>query len=121
MGGAYHAPRVGGGTGGASSLGGNPPLQRTFTVNFGNIDNLLNLIGGALNTPSTVASVEVQSKTPTTYNYTIGIQQDIVYQTVMKSRTWLTSGTSANAETSTRSLTTRFIDLNPLGSTVPSM
>ena len=41
MGGAYHAPRVGGGTGGASSLGGNPPLQRTFTVNFGNIDNLL--------------------------------------------------------------------------------
>jgi hypothetical protein len=32
MGGVYHAPRVGGGTGGASSLGGNPPLQRSFSV-----------------------------------------------------------------------------------------
>ena len=117
MGGVYHAPRVGGGTGGASSLGGNPPLQRTFSVNFGNIDNLLNLIGGALNTPSTVASVEVKSKTPTTYNYTIGIQQDIGYQTVVE---------VAYVGSQSRHLGERrninqvpdnahFIDLNPLG------
>jgi hypothetical protein len=117
MGGAYHAPRVGGGTGGASSLGGNPPLQRSFSVNFGNIDNLLNLIGGALNAPSTVASVEVKSKTPTTYNFTIGVQQDIGYKTVVE---------VAYVGSQSRHLGERrninqvpdnahFIDLNPLG------
>ena len=84
MGGVYHAPRVGGGTGGASSLGGNPPLQRTFTVNFGNIDNLVNLVGTALNSPSTVSAVEVDSNTPTTYNVSAGIQQDIGFNTVME-------------------------------------
>jgi len=117
MGGVYHAPRVGGGTGGASSLGGNPPLQRTFTVNFGNIDNLLNLIGGALNTPSAVSALEVQSKTPTTYNFTIGVQQDIGFKTVVE---------VAYVGSQTRHLGERrninqvpdnahFIDLNPLG------
>ncbi len=84
MGGVYHAPRVGGGTGGASSLGGNPPLQRSFSINFGNIDNLLNLIGGALNAPSGVAAVEVNSKTPTTYNFTLGVQHDIGFKTVVE-------------------------------------
>ncbi len=84
MGGVYHAPRVGGGTGGASSLGGNPPLQRSYTVNFGNVDNLLNLIGGALNSPSTVAAIEVSSRTPTTYNYTFGIQRDIGFKTIVE-------------------------------------
>src|SRR5439155_7563224 len=84
MGGVYHAPRVGGGTGGASSLGGNPPLQRSFTVNFGNIDNLVNLVGTALNSPSGVSAVEVDSNTPTTYNVSAGIQQDIGFKTVME-------------------------------------
>ena len=117
MGGAYHAPRVGGGTGGASSLGGNPPLQRTFTVNFGNVENLLNLIGGALNAPSTVAAVEVNSKTPTTYNYTVGIQREIGYNTVVE---------IAYVGSQSRHLGERrninqvpdgahFIDLNPFG------
>jgi hypothetical protein len=84
MGGVYHAPRVGGGTGGASSLGGNPPLQRTFTVNFGNIDNLVNLVSTALNSPSAVSAVEVNSNTPTSYNVSLGIQQDIGFQTVLE-------------------------------------
>jgi hypothetical protein len=117
MGGVYHAPRVGGGTGGASSLGGNPPLQRSFSVSFGNIDNLLNLIGGALNAPSTVAAVEVNSKTPTTYNFTLGVQHDIGFKTVVE---------VAYVGSQTRHLGERrninqvpdnahFIDLNPLG------
>ncbi|HJZ82366.1 MAG TPA: carboxypeptidase regulatory-like domain-containing protein [Pyrinomonadaceae bacterium] len=117
MGGVYHSPRVGGGTGGASSLGGNPPLQRSFTVNFGNVENLLNLIGGALNSPSTVAAVEVNSKTPTTFNYTIGIQRDIGFKTVAE---------VAYVGSQSRHLGERrninqvpdnahFIDLNPFG------
>jgi hypothetical protein len=117
MGGAYHAPRVGGGTGGASSLGGNPPLQRSFSVNFGNIDNLLNLIGGALNAPSTVASVEVKSKTPTTYNFTIGVQQDIGYKTVIE---LAYVGSQSRHLGERRNINqvpdnAHFIDLNPLG------
>src|SRR6185295_3716294 len=42
MGGAYHAPRIGGGTGGAgaSSLGANPPQQTTYTIFNGNINTL---------------------------------------------------------------------------------
>jgi len=87
MGGVYHAPRVGGGTGGASSLGGNPPLQRSFSVgpcSGCNVENVANVIGGALNSPSTVAAMEVNSKTPTTYNYTFGIQRDIGYKTVVE-------------------------------------
>ena len=47
MGGVYHMPRVGGGTGGASSLGGNPPQQRTFQILNGNIDNLTGLVDTA--------------------------------------------------------------------------
>jgi hypothetical protein len=84
VGGAYHAPRVGGGTGGASSLGNNPPQQRTFTINFGNIDNLENLVGTALTTPSGISAIEVHSNTPTTYNVSMGIQQYIGFKTVME-------------------------------------
>jgi Carboxypeptidase regulatory-like domain/TonB-dependent Receptor Plug Domain len=121
MGGVYHAPRVGGGTGGASSLGGNPPLQRSFSIGpcaGCNVENVANVIGGALNAPSTVAAVEVSSKTPTTYNYTIGIQRDIGYKTVVE---------AAYVGSLSRHLGERrninqvpdnahFIDLNPFGS-----
>jgi hypothetical protein len=120
MGGAYHAPRVGGGTGGASSLGGNPPLQRSFSIGpcaGCNIDNVVNVIGGALNSPSSVAAVEVHSKTPVSYNFTIGIQQDIGFKTVVE---------VAYVGSQSRHLGERrninqvpdgahFIDLNPLG------
>jgi hypothetical protein len=117
MGGVYHAPRVGGGTGGASSLGGNPPLQRSFSINFGNVENLLNLIGGALNSPSTVAAVEVSSKTPTTYNYTLGIQRDIGYKTVVEVAY---VGSQSRHQGERRNINqvpdlAHFIDLNPFG------
>ncbi len=117
MGGVYHSPRVGGGTGGASALGGNPPLQRSFSVSFGNVDNLLNLIGGALNSPSTVAALEVRSKTPTNYNYTLGIQQDIGFKTVVEV---MYVGSQARHLGERRNINqvpdnAHFIDLNPFG------
>jgi carboxypeptidase family protein len=86
MGGIYHAPRIGGGTGGAgaSSLGANPPQQRTFTVNFGNIDQIPSLLPGALNFPTTLRALEVDSKTPTVYNFQLGVQQDIGFKTVLE-------------------------------------
>ncbi len=84
MGGIYHAPRIGGGTGGASSLGNNPPQQRSFTIQNGNIDQLVDLVGMALNFPTTLSGVEVNSKTPASYNYTLGIQQDVGFKTVVE-------------------------------------
>lgn len=88
MGGVYHAPRIGGGTGGAgaSSLGANPPQQRIFTINNGNIENLASLVqaGAALNFPTALRGLETDSKTPTIYNFSFGVQQDIGFKTVVE-------------------------------------
>src|SRR5437868_7539841 len=84
MGGVYHMPRVGGGTGGASSLGGNPPQQRTFQILNGNIDNLTNLVNTAALYPVTLSALELHSKTPTTYNFSLGVQRDIGFKTVLE-------------------------------------
>jgi hypothetical protein len=82
-GGIYHAPRTGGGTTGGN-LVNNVPFQRGFTINNGNINDLENLIGNATNFPSGLNAVEVSSHTPLTYNYSVGVQQDIGFQTVLE-------------------------------------
>ncbi len=81
MGGVYHAPRTGGGTTGGN-LVNNVPFQRTLTINFGKIDDLTNLIG--TNSPSAVNALEVNSNTSTTYNFSLGIQQEIGFKSVME-------------------------------------
>ena len=86
MGGVYHSQRVGGGTTGGN-LVNNPPVNRTLTVgpcNGCNIDNLANVLGGALFSPGTINAVEVSSHTPTIYNFTVGLQQDIGFKTVVE-------------------------------------
>jgi len=83
MGGVYHAPRVGGGTTGGN-LVNNPPASRSFAINNGNIDQLANLVGNAVNFPGSLNAVEVSSHTPTTYNFHVGVQQDIGYKTLME-------------------------------------
>jgi carboxypeptidase family protein/TonB-dependent receptor-like protein len=82
-GGVYHSPRTGGGTTGGN-LVGNPPFQRSVTIDFGNIDNLANLVGTALERPSALNAVEINTKTPTIYNFSMGIQQDIGYGTIVE-------------------------------------
>jgi Carboxypeptidase regulatory-like domain/TonB-dependent Receptor Plug Domain len=81
--GVYHSSRVGGGTTGGN-LVGNPPFQRGVTIDFGTIDNLPNLIGTALQRPSGLNAVEVYSKTPTIYNFSLGIQQDIGFKSILE-------------------------------------
>ena len=81
--GIYHAPRVGGGTTGGN-LVNNQPANRSFSIDFGNIENLASLTGTALTRPSSLNAVEVDSKTPSIYNFTLGIQQDIGFKTVME-------------------------------------
>src|SRR5262245_53739807 len=79
----YHAPRVGGGTTGGN-LVNNQPANRTFSIDFGNINNLASLVGTAITRPSALNSVEVDSHTPSIYNFTVGIQQEIGFQTIME-------------------------------------
>ncbi|HZM90645.1 MAG TPA: carboxypeptidase regulatory-like domain-containing protein [Blastocatellia bacterium] len=81
--GVYHANRVGGGTNGGPPTG-NPPFQRTVQIDFGNIDNLVNLIGTSLERPTALSALEVHAKTPTTYNFSLGIQQEIGFKSVLE-------------------------------------
>ena len=81
--GIYHAPRVGGGTTGGN-LVNNQPANRTFSIDFGNINNLAALVGTALTRPSNINAVEVNSHTPSIYNFTFGLQQDIGFDTIME-------------------------------------
>ncbi|HEU4766972.1 MAG TPA: carboxypeptidase regulatory-like domain-containing protein, partial [Pyrinomonadaceae bacterium] len=82
-GGIYHAPRVGGGTTGGN-LVNNQPANRSFSIDFGNINNLAALTGTASTRPSTINAVEQDSHTPSIYNFTFGVQQDIGFETVME-------------------------------------
>jgi len=84
MGGLYHMPRVGGGTGGASSLGNNPPQQRTFQILNGNIDNLANLTNTAALFPVTISALEAHSNIPSTANFSLGVQQEIGFKSVLE-------------------------------------
>ncbi len=83
QGGIYHAPRVGGGTTGGN-LVNNQPANRVFSIDFGNINNLAALTGTAITRPSTINAVEQDSHTPSIYNFTFGIQQDIGFETVLE-------------------------------------
>jgi hypothetical protein len=84
MGGLYHMPRVGGGTGGASSLGNNPPQQRSFQILNGNIDNLVNLTSTAALFPVGLSALEVHSNIPSTANFSLGVQQEIGFKSVLE-------------------------------------
>lgn len=85
--GVYHTPRAGGGTTG--DLTGNPPEQRTFTINNGNIANLPALAQQVRNNElilpwGTIRGLEKQSHTPEIYNFSIGVQQDLGWGTVIE-------------------------------------
>lgn len=82
-GGVYHSSRTGGGTTGGN-LVSNPPYQRNVTIDYGTIDNLASLVGTALERPTGLNAVEVITKTPTIYNFSLGIQQDIGFKTLLE-------------------------------------
>jgi hypothetical protein len=59
----------------------NPPITDTPRILYGNMDNLLTSSGTLF--PSSVAGFERDAKTPVTYNYSLGIQKDIGWGTVV--------------------------------------
>jgi hypothetical protein len=85
--GVYHTPRAGGGTTG--DLTGNPPEQRTFTINNANIANLPALAEQVRNNElilpwGTIRGLERHTHTPEIYNWSIGVQQDLGFGTVIE-------------------------------------
>ncbi|PWT95000.1 MAG: hypothetical protein C5B55_01860, partial [Blastocatellia bacterium] len=81
--GVYHSPRVGGGTTGGN-LVNNQPANRTFSIDYGNINNLAALTGTALTRPSSLNAVEVHSHTPTVYNFSVGVQRELGFKTILE-------------------------------------
>ncbi|HEV2664814.1 MAG TPA: hypothetical protein VG324_07880, partial [Blastocatellia bacterium] len=75
--------RVGGGTNGGPPTG-NPPFQRTVTIDFGTIDNLANLIGTSLERPTTMRALERRNHTATIYNFTLNVQREIGFKTILE-------------------------------------
>lgn len=59
----------------------NPPITDTPRILYGNMDSLLSSSGTLF--PAGVASFELDAKTPVTYNYSLGIQKDIGWGTVL--------------------------------------
>jgi hypothetical protein len=85
MGGVYHAYRPGGGTTGGN-LVSNPPFQRGLTIPgtaSTTVNDLVNLPANPVG-PSNINAVETHSQTPTIYNFSLGIQQDLGFKTVME-------------------------------------
>jgi hypothetical protein len=85
--GIYHTPRAGGGTTG--DLTGNPPEQRTWTINNNNIANLAalqaQLVAANLVFPwGSVRGLETQTHTPEIYNFSFGVQREIGWGTVVE-------------------------------------
>lgn len=113
-GGVYHSSRTGGGTSGGS-LVGNPPYQRNLSISNGYIDNLVNLTGTALQRPTNLNALEVNGKTPTIYNFSLGIQQSLGFGTVVEISY---VGSQARHLGETRNINgvpdgARFLDLHP--------
>jgi Carboxypeptidase regulatory-like domain/TonB-dependent Receptor Plug Domain len=83
MGGVYHTFRLGGGTTGGN-LVSNTPFQTNARIDFGNIDQISSLVNSALIRTTALKAVDPNFHTPTIYNYSIGIQQDIGLKTVIE-------------------------------------
>jgi len=98
MGGVYPQQRVGGGTTGGN-LVNNPPANRSLSVGpcaGCTIDNLSNVLGGALFSPGTINAVEVSSHHTHNLQLTLGVQQDIASNGDGSQLRWLTLHGSAS-------------------------
>ena len=63
----------------------NPPVQNTPSIIYGTMDTLLAVgaAGAFSNRPSNVFGIERDAKTPTSYNYSIGVQREMGWGTVL--------------------------------------
>jgi hypothetical protein len=81
--GIYHNPHVN--ANGMDAMARNPPAQNTPSIFYGTMDTLLaaGAQGAFSNRPSDVFGIERDAKTPTSYNYSIGVQREVGWGTVI--------------------------------------
>ena len=113
--GLYHNPHVN--ANGMDAMARNPPAQNTPSIIYGTMDTLLaaGAQGAFSNRPSDVFGVERDAKTPKSYNYSVGVQREIGWGTVLD--VTYAGFQMRNGEMSTNintvPETARFLDVHP--------
>jgi hypothetical protein len=81
--GIYHNPHVN--ANGMDAMARNPPAQNTPSIFYGTMDTLLaaGAAGAFSNRPSSVFGIQRDAPTPTSYNYSIGVQRELGWGTVL--------------------------------------
>jgi hypothetical protein len=113
--GVYHNPHVN--ANGMDAMARNPPAQNTPSIYYGTMDTLLaaGAAGAFSSRPSTVFGIERDAKTPTSYNYSIGVQREIGWGTVLDVTYAGFQMRNAEMETNINPVPdgARFLDQNP--------
>ncbi|MDQ3348660.1 MAG: carboxypeptidase regulatory-like domain-containing protein [Acidobacteriota bacterium] len=113
--GLYHNPHVN--ANGLDAMARNPPAQNTPQIIYGTMDTLLSAgaQGAFANRPSSVFGIERDAKTPKSYNYSVGVQREVGWGTVID--VTYAGFQMRNAEMSTNINPVpdgaRFLDVNP--------
>ena len=81
--GLYHNPHVN--ANGLDAMARNPPAQNTPSIIYGTMDTLLAVgaAGAFSNRPSAVFGIERDAQTPKSYNYSVGVQRELGWGTVV--------------------------------------
>jgi hypothetical protein len=113
--GIYHNPHVN--ANGMDAMARNPPAQNTPSIFYGTMDTLLSAgaQGAFSNRPSGVFGIERDAKTPTSYNYSIGVQRELGWGTVIDVTYAGFQMRNAEIQRSINSVPdgARFLDVNP--------
>jgi hypothetical protein len=113
--GVYHNPHVN--ANGMDAMARNPPAQNTPSIFYGTMDTLLaaGAAGAFSLRPSAVFGIERDAKTPTSYNYSIGVQREIGWGTVLDVTYAGFQMRNAEMETNINPVPdgARFLDVNP--------
>jgi len=81
--GTYHNPHVN--ANGMDAMARNPPAQNTPSIFYGTMDTLLaaGAQGAFSNRPSGVFGIQRDAPTPVSYNYSVGVQRELGWGTVL--------------------------------------
>ena len=81
--GLYHNPHVNANA--MDAMARNPPAQNTPSIFYGTMDTLLSVgaQGAFSNRPSGVFGIQRDAKTPKSYNYSVGVQRELGWGTVL--------------------------------------
>ena len=113
--GVYHNPHVNANA--MDAMARNPPAQNTPSIFYGTMDTLLSAgaQGAFSNRPSDVFGIQRDAKTPVSYNYSIGIQRELGWGTVLDITYAGFQMRRAEIAKSINSVPdgARFIDINP--------